>query len=175
MRRAGYMPPTESGAAALAVGRFSGPAEFAAVVRSALAQAAAEGWPEMVWSDANFEDWPLRERSVVQSLQAWARPGRRLVLLARSFESMRRCHPLFVEWRIRWDHLLECRRCVVGADGGDIPSALLGPAWAMRRLDIFSSSGVASIEPRWTADVRAALDDSRRQSTPGFPASTLGL
>lgn len=170
------MPVTEAepAPADLPTGRFSGPAEFSAMVRLALAVAAREGWREMVWSDANFEDWPLRERAVVQSLQAWARPGRRLVLLAHSFASMRRCHPLFVEWRIRWDHLLECRTCV-DVEGGEFPSALVGPGWAMRRLDLFSSSGVASTEPRWRAELRSAQDACRRQSSVGFPASTLGL
>jgi hypothetical protein len=170
------MAPTETEAspAGLPTGRFSGPAEFSAVIRAALAEAARAGWVEMVWSDPHFEDWPLRERAVVQSLQAWARPGRRLVLLAQSFESMRRCHPLFVEWRIRWGHLIDCRKCSL-FEGGDIPSALVGPGWAMRRLDLTRSSGVASLEARWRAELRSAQESCRRQSTPGFPASTLGL
>lgn len=171
------MPPTDpavSAAAGLPTGRFSGPADFSATVRAALAQAAREGWREMRWSDASFEDWPLRERAVVESLQAWARPGRRLVLLAHSFASMQRCHPLFVAWRVRWDHLLDCRKCT-GTDANEFPSALLGPTWAMRRTDLLASSGVASVEPRWRADLRSTLEACQRQSTPGFPASTLGL
>lgn len=170
------MPANEaqSAAAGLPVGRFSGPAEFASVIQGALAQAAIQGWREMVWSDANFEDWPLRDASVLQSLQTWARPGRRLVMLAHSFESMRRYHPRFVAWRIRVDALFECRKCT-GAEATVLPCALTGPAWAMRRQDLISNTTVASIEPRWCAEVRAAQEACRRQSTPGFPATTLGL
>jgi len=45
-------------------GAYSGPIEFANMVREALASAAREGWSSMVWSDANFADWPLGERAV---------------------------------------------------------------------------------------------------------------
>ncbi len=53
-------------------GAFSGPVEFSQLVRDALALAAAQGWRSLVISDASFEDWPLRERVVVDALQAWA-------------------------------------------------------------------------------------------------------
>ena len=170
------MGPTETVSAlgGLPEGRFNGAAEFSALVRTALVQAAEEGWAEMVWSDLDFADWPLRERAVVQSLQAWARPGRRLVLLARSFAAMPRCHPLFVDWRIRCDHLIECRKCSA-FEGGDMPSALLGPTWGLRRLDLVHSSGLSSAEPRWRAELRGLQQACQRQSTPGFPASILGL
>ena len=45
-------------------GRFSGPAEFSELIRSAFAAAAAQGWREIIISDRNFEDWPLGERAV---------------------------------------------------------------------------------------------------------------
>ena len=46
------MGPTETVSAlgGLPEGRFSGAAEFSALVRTALVQAAEEGWAEMVWS-----------------------------------------------------------------------------------------------------------------------------
>ena len=40
----------------------------------------------MVLCDATFEDWPLGERAVAESLQAWSRTGRRMTLLARGYE-----------------------------------------------------------------------------------------
>jgi len=46
----------------LPLGPFSGPVEFASVIRQAIARADLEGWQEMVWSDATYEDWPLYEK-----------------------------------------------------------------------------------------------------------------
>ena len=49
-------------------GRFEGRVAFQQLVRDALACAAQEGWNEIILSDASFEDWPLGERAVVESL-----------------------------------------------------------------------------------------------------------
>ncbi|MDP3309703.1 MAG: hypothetical protein Q8S56_01935, partial [Polaromonas sp.] len=49
-------------------GRFAGRSEFAELVRQAFAAAAAQGWREIMLCDATFEDWPLGERVVAQSL-----------------------------------------------------------------------------------------------------------
>jgi hypothetical protein len=165
----GIQPPH-----ALLQGAFSGPSEFAQLVRDALAAAAREGWSEMVWSDPNFEEWPLREKVVVDSLNAWARRGRKLVLLARRYDSVQRFQPRFVTWRGMWDHLVECRVCK-GLDDSEFPSALWSPQWVMQRLDLVRSTGFAGFEPRRSLLLREALDEVRRQSGPGFSASTLGL
>ena len=155
-------------------GQFSGPSDFAQGIRDALEVAAREGWSEMVWSDASFEDWPLRERVVIASLNAWAGRGRKLILLAHHFGAMPRLHPRFVEWRIRWDHIIECRLCK-GVDASEMPSALWSPTWALRRLDVDRCTGVAGFEPSRRLLLREELDERMRQSGPGFPASVLGL
>ncbi|MEZ5641445.1 MAG: hypothetical protein R3E70_05110 [Burkholderiaceae bacterium] len=54
--------------------------------------AAEEGWREIVLSDASFLDWPLGEPAVIDSLQAWARSGRHLLLLARQYDDLQRAH-----------------------------------------------------------------------------------
>ena len=128
----------------------------------------------MVWCDPGFEDWPLYEKAVVDSLNAWARKGRKLVLLAHHFDAMRSVHPRFVEWRVRWDHLLECRVCK-GLAVSEFPSALWTPEWALRRLDPVRCSGVASTEPRMRLLLREELEERKRQSAAGFAASVLGL
>lgn len=164
------MESTES----LPLGPFSGPTEFAEVIRRALRCAAAEGWQEMVWSDASFEDWPLYEKAVVEGLDAWSQRGRKLTLLAHHFDAMRQVHHRFVTWRIRWDHLVECRVCK-GIEASEFPSALWTPTWALRRLDLVRSIGSASTEPRMRVLLREELEERKRQSAPGFPASVLGL
>jgi len=155
-------------------GAFEGPTEFAQMVRSALARAADEGWAAMVWSDPTFEDWPLGERAVTESLQAWSRSGRHLVLLAHRYDAVIRNKPRFVSWRRTWDHIIECRLCK-NLDASEIPSALWSSHWAMQRLDLVRSTGVADLDPARRVLLKEALDECRRQSSPGFPASTLGL
>lgn len=155
-------------------GPFSGPTEFAGVVREALASAAREGWTSMVWSDPNFADWPLGERAVVETLHAWARGGRQLVMLAHSYDSVVRLQPRLVAWRQTWDHVIECRVCR-NRDASEVPSALWSPDWAMRRLDLVRITGVAGLEPQRRVLLKEELDECRRQGSPGFPASVLGL
>ena len=128
----------------------------------------------MVWSDADFEAWPLREKSVVDALHSWARRGRKLTLLAHRYDAVQRFQPRFVSWRSTWDHILECRVCK-GFDESEFPSALWSPVWAMRRMDSVRSTGYAGTEPQRRQLLREALEEVRRQSAPGFPASVLGL
>jgi hypothetical protein len=144
------------------------------MIRDALHTAARDGWSEMVWSDSNFEDWPLREKSVADSLNAWARGGRRLVMLATTYASVQRHQARFVDWRIRWGHIVECR--VARPLGGkELPSALWGPPWFMRRLDLLRSGGVSSFEAQRRVMLREEMEEWIRQSAPGFPATVLGL
>ena len=155
-------------------GAFSGPTEFAQMVRAALARADSAGWSVMVWSDPTFEDWPLGERVVTESLQAWAHSGRHLLLLAHRYDALIRLKPRFVSWRKTWDHIIECRLCK-NLDATEVPSALWSPYWAMRRLDLVRSTGVADLEPARRVLLKEELDECRRQSSPGFSSTTLGL
>lgn len=153
---------------------FFGPTEFASVIRDALACAAREGWPAMVWSDASFEDWPLGERTVIESLQAWAGKGRHLLMLAHRYDSVLKHKPRLVGWRKTWDHTIECRVCKT-LDPSEMPSALWSPDWALRRLDPVRCTGFAGLEPQQRVSLKEELDECRRQSSPGFSVTTLGL
>ncbi len=155
-------------------GRFTGREDFERLVREALAQAAREGWQEMIWSDATFEDWPLRERLVVDSLQAWASAGRKLTLLAVRYDAVLRYQPRFVNWRRTWGHLVDCR-VVRDVAPIDFPSALWSRNWFMHRLDLIHSNGIWGNDPASRIRVRELLDENKRYSVPGFPASVLGL
>ena len=116
--------PTE-----LFTGSFDGRIAYQQHIRDALALASSQGWKEMWWSDFDFNDWPLGERAVIDSLQSWARSGRRLVILAGSYADIRLRHPRLVQWRGMWDHIIECRLCK-NQEPGEYPSALWSPAWA---------------------------------------------
>lgn len=159
----------------LPIGRFEGRDAFRQLVRDALACAAREGWPELVFCDADFADWPLGESEVVQQLHQWAGHRRRLTVMAADFEVLARLHPRFVQWRVRWDHLVVARRLRT-AHRDDAPSALWSAGWMAHRLDPLRSVGVGACEPERLARLREQLSEwERSRSVPGFAASVLGL
>jgi hypothetical protein len=155
-------------------GRFEGREDFRQLVRDALAAAAREGWRELILSDASFEDWPLGERSVVDALQAWSQTGRRMVLLARRYDTVLRQHARFVQWRGRWSHIIEARACPA-ADPLDLPSAIWTPLWVLERREPERSIGYCGGEPERRVALREVLQEWLQKSTPSFPATMLGL
>jgi hypothetical protein len=154
--------------------RFEGREDFRQLVRDALATASREGWREIVLSDATFEDWPLGEQEVGESLHAWARTGRHLVLLAKRYDAVTRQHARFVQWRGLWSHIVSASACPT-ADALDVPSAIWSPAWALERRDIEHCNGYCGSEPERRVAVRELLNAWLRKAVPAFPASTLGL
>jgi hypothetical protein len=167
-------PAQANAAPELPAGRFSGRKDFQQLVRDALACAAREGWPEIVLCDATFEDWPLGERAVAQSLQDWSATGRRCTLLARRYDDVLRKHARFVAWRKTWSHIIEARACS-SADPLDLPSAIWSPGWVMQRLDPERCAGVSGREPERRVLLRENIHEWLQKSSPSFPATTLGL
>ena len=155
-------------------GRVQGPSQFAAVIRLALATAAAQGWREIVMSDANFESWPLGERAVTQSLNEWAKTGRTFTMLARNYDQVTRRHARFVTWRRTWAHIVTCRaNTQLALD--DFPSGVWSPVWVCQKLDLVRCTGIAGFEPARRVALRERLDECLRLSSPAFAANTLGL
>jgi hypothetical protein len=70
--------------------------------------------------------------------------------------------------------LVECRICRQ-VDASEFPSALWSPHWVMRRLDLERSTGVSGYEPQRRVLLKEELEECRRQSSPGFPSTILGL
>ena len=165
---------TEPAPAGLPQGRLQGRSVFQQAVRDALLQAAHEGWNEIIVSDANFADWPLGERAVVEALQAWSRGGRRFVMLAMDYRGVSRLHPRFVKWRQTWDHIIECR-VSRASDALAFPSVFWSPAWVMQRIDAEHDVLLCDHEAVRRVALRQLLDECRRDSSAGFPASVLGL
>ncbi len=168
------MTVPDSPAEGLPDARFEGRTQFQQLVRDALACAASEGWREVILSDADFADWPLGERAVAESLQAWGAAGRSVILLAKQYDEVVRRHARFVEWRRQWSHIVEARRCAT-ADALEIPSAIWSPGWVMQRLEIEHCRGYAGHEPQRRLLLRELLQEWLAKSTVSFPASTLGL
>lgn len=152
-------------------GRFEGRSGFAELVRQAFAAAAAQGWREIILCDVNFEDWPLGERVVAQSLNDWSASGRKLTMLAQNYDEVTRRHARFVTWRRTWSHIVDCR----GHGSGDLPSVFWSPGWAFERLDLVHSTGVAGSEAGRRVALKERLNEKLLRSSPAFAATTLGI
>jgi len=159
---------------ALPMGVFAGCNEFKQLIRVAIEAAADLGWQEMIWFDLSFEDWPLGERSVQASLQAWSKTGRKLTLVAKRFDTVQAKHHRFVQWRKQWSHIIEAR-AVGSASEEEFPSALWSPTWVLQRLQPTWSHGITSVEPVRRLEVREMMRHWIAKSSPSFPANTLGL
>lgn len=158
----------------LPTGRLQGRQVFLDTVRQAFEVAAVQGWSQITLSDADFADWPLGERAVVDALNRWARRGRTMKLLARNYEQLRLLHPRFVQWRVTWSHLIEAHACQ-GAAGAELPSAIGSPVWTLERLDPLRNTLVASMDAQRRVALRERVNECWLRSTPAFPASQLGL
>lgn len=154
--------------------RFEGRNDFRQLVRDALACAAREGWHEIILSDPDFQDWPLGERAVAQSLQDWSRSGRQIVLLARRYDEAARLHARFVQWRGTWSHIVTAVACP-SAGPLELPSAIWSRGWVLERLDPQRCNGWCGSEPERRLLLRERLEEWLRKATPSFPATTLGL
>lgn len=157
-----------------APGRFSGRIAFAQLIRDSLAAAAEHGWNQLILCDGGFEDWPLNEKEVIDSLNAWARSGRSFTIVAAQYDGIVRQHPRFVSWRRTWGHIVDSRICRQ-IDTVNFPSVLWSPYWALQRLDPVRCSGIAGAEPERIVQLRELLQELLQVSSPGFPATTLGL
>ena len=155
-------------------GRFDGPVEFSKLIRQSLAAAAEHGWREIILCDSTFEDWPLGERAVAQSLNDWSRSGRKFTVLAKNYNEIVRKHSRFVTWRQTWSHIVECRANAALPEG-DMPSALWSPVWVCQRLDLVRSIGYSGCGADRRIALKERLDACLKLSTPAFAATTLGL
>ena len=155
-------------------GRMQGHGALMQAVRDAFRLAAQKEWREMILCDKDFSDWPLGEREVVESLQAWATKGRRFAMLAMDYAEMPRRHARFVRWRQIWGHIIDCRVCAT-RDPQTFPSVLWTPSWVMQRIDPVHDVLVCDSEAARRVGLRQELDERWRNSGPGFSASVLGL
>lgn len=155
-------------------GRFSGRLEFEQLIRLSMAKAAEQGWRDIIFCDSTFEDWPLGERAVAQSLHDWSASGRKLTLLAKNYNAIVLKHARFVTWRRTWSHIVDCRaNAAVATD--DMPSALWSTGWVFQRVDRVRCTGFSGSEPGRRIALKERLDACLKLSSPAFAATTLGL
>ena len=150
-------------------------AEFLDAVRSALTRAEEHGAREIVLVDPDFADWPLNERTVIDSLSRWIDSSRLLVVIAHSFDELARRQLRFVEWRRQWAHVVQCRNDP-DLEAEQIPTLLLVPGHScIRVLDRIRYRGTVSKRPVDLTECRETVDALLQRSVEAFPVTTLGL
>ncbi len=149
--------------------------EFHAAVRTAFAEAAAQGCREIWLSDIDYADWPLDEPALIDSLTGWAKPYRKLTVLAQHFDEFGRRHARWVAWRRHWSHVVECR-ANVELEVGKIPTLLLAPGLVTVRLvDPLRYRGSVSRAASDAIHGRELIDAVLQRSEEAFPVTSLGL
>ena len=157
------------------IAQLDGRSQFHAAVRAALAEAAAEGWRELWFSDPDFANWPLGERSVIESLTQWAGAQRRLTVLALHYDEISRRHARWAHWRRQWAHVVHCR-ALQELQADDVPVMLFAPgALTLRLLDPLRYRGTTSRQVSDGVQASELIDAISQRSVEAFPASTLGL
>jgi hypothetical protein len=167
-------PCTPDALEPLPMGRFTGREAFEACIRLSIAHAAHAGWKTLYWMDTDFADWPLGERGVEAALQDWSQTGRRIVLMAKQFDTLMARHHRFVMWRRQWAHIIECWQCT-SADPLAFPSGIIAPGWALHRVDREHGVCIAFTEPSRILGLQELRNEWQRKCSPGFPATLLGL
>ncbi|MDC8785980.1 hypothetical protein [Roseateles koreensis] len=170
-------------ASPLLLGAFEGRQAFLSVLAAAIVEhARPDGCREMFWMDASFSDWPLSDASVLAALRGWAKPGRRLHLLAQQFDEVSRRHPRFVQWRGRYGHCVTAHACDVDAwpQGHSAPAAMFLAEGADLTLsvslrDTIRWRGVIAADRVSAHHLRVKFDASLQRSYESFAATTLGL
>ncbi len=154
---------------------IDGRSAFQQAVREAFARAADARSAEITLVDADFANWPLGERAVVESLGRWASSRARLTLLGGSFEALARQAPRFLEWRRAWSHIVAFRT-PEDLDPQQLPTWLVVPGLVVVRLaDPVRQRGIVSERPVDQVEAREAIDALSQRSVETSPATTLGL
>ena len=149
--------------------------QFHQAIRSALAEAAAQGCHEIVMCDNDFSDWPLNDPALIESLVQWAGPQRKLTVLARNFDDVARRHARWVAWRRTWSHLVECR-ANNELEAGQMPLLLLVPGLlTLRLVDPERYRGSVSRRAGDAVLMKELFDAVLQRSEPAFPVTNLGL
>lgn len=165
----------EAPASAAGTQAFDSRDGFQQALREAFSAVAVHGGRELWLCDSDYADWPLGERAVLESLTQWAYAHRKLVVMAASFDEIVRRHARWIDWRVQWAHIVECRT-VHEDEAPEMPSLLFAPGCiAVRRLDVRLQRGRVYRDAADIARCKEWIDAITQRSSEAFPATTLGL
>ena len=148
---------------------------FQTALRDAFSEVARVGCRDIVLCDPDFGDWPLGETEVIDALDRWVQPHRRLTLLAHDFGVLARRHARWVAWRRLWSHVVLCRSNPE-LEAAEVPTLLVAPGVSIVRLnDAVHWRGSMSCRPVDMASARREIDAVLQRSVEAFPLTTLGI
>ena len=149
---------------------------FHAALAWGFESAMASGARRILCCDTDFSNWAWDEVATLDLLSAWLRlPQRSLVLLARTYDSVPRCHPRFNRWRADWTHAMAAWQ-VADEVPPELPSVLVADrSISVQLIDPLHWRGRASDDERVAHRWREAVDVLLQRSEPGFAVRTLGL
>ena len=161
-------------------GLFESAEDVRQMLRQALLLAAEHGGRELCWLDADFSGWPLSDAALLNGLHRWALPHRQLRLLAaHDYETVRRVHPRFVQWRQLHDHVVRAHAydpADLGERSTPAPQALLlAPGLLTVKVWTPSRASLSLRDAREEAMAHEWFDAIEQRSTASFASSTLGL
>jgi hypothetical protein len=150
-------------------------ASFRAAVDALAAEAALGDARCLTLVDPDFEDWALDSPALINALTDFVRrPGRRVALLARHYEHVRRHCPRFTAWRTSFGHAVDAR--VPETEQIDLPTALLlDRAKAVRIVDRRHWLGEVTDAAVEIHALGRQIDALLQRGEPGFASTTLGL
>ncbi|MBT9495273.1 MAG: hypothetical protein IV107_23625 [Paucibacter sp.] len=169
---------------ALQAVKFEGRAAFVSTLRQALLQACAADISDLYCFDESLADWPWSDAELLAALTAWAKPHRRLHLLAAQYEDLRQRHPRFVRWRGLWGHCVQAMAygpealAAAGSRGGAVSifAARKGEhAVSLRLFDKTLWRGAVSLETEEALTNCQWFDALAQRSSESFAVTTLGL
>lgn len=169
---------------ALVAGLFEGRAVYLTHLRQALLNACSAGARDIYCFDESLVDWPWSDADLLAALTAWAKPYRRLHLLAGQYEGLRRQHPRFVRWRGSWGHCVRALAytpdglAAVGTSGGAVSVFAAAGLDAPFSLSLFDKKlwrFSASIEAEAFLQKCQWFDALAQRSDESFASTTLGL
>lgn len=151
-------------------------AGWQAALRWGMSRAQAADARTITCIDTSFESWPLGDAEMLDGLAAWLRrPGRRLLMLAASYDEVPRCHPRFVQWRRDWTHAMQTLQ-VPPEFAAELPSLLLDDSSvSVHLIDPAHWRGRASLDRRVRWLWQEKTDVVLQRSEPAFAVTTLGL
>lgn len=151
-------------------------ASWAAALRWGFEHAAQQGARCITCVDPDFDDWPLNDAALLDTLTGWLRlPQRRLVLLAARYDAVPGRHPRFNAWRRDWTHAMQTWQAPDEL-AAELPSLLLDDrALSVQLLDRTRWRGRADLQARTAHLLRERHDAVLQRSAWAFPVNTLGL
>ncbi|MCV2370960.1 hypothetical protein [Roseateles oligotrophus] len=169
---------------ALQASKFEGRAAYVVALQQALTQACAAESRDLYCFDESLADWPWSDADVLAALTAWAKPYRRLHLLAAQYEDLRQHHPRFVRWRGNWGHCMQAwaytpeALAAAGTSGGAQSIFVARAAERNLSVSLFDKKiwrGEISLDAGDAQQKSQWFDALAQRSSESFAVTTLGL